>query len=408
MIRKYPVHFILLLAVFAGWLLLSFYNVLVDDDIVMLRSVKESGIIGATIGQYNTWNTRWMSFLLLHSWMYFWDVHSSPLLYHLITLSFLLLSFRRLVVALSSKGWINASSNAAVLVYSSLLSAALIVATYHIGDTWFWVNTSTMYGWNLIAIVFAASLTWLPLKQTLMQKILLLFSGLYVGGAAEPAVACLLLLLPAVIYFNKYENKQEKLSILLFLIGMVVSFSIALAGEGHGKRAAALPDPGGLGLIVKGAYFSAKIALFHSPLRVMMVLVLLFPLFERTQTATQVNVISDTGKVVLAWTTVILLQTFFITYIMGDYGPERAWSFLSLWTVCVGAWWLYRCGYLIPSVWKKVFSYAAGVMILIVFCYQIKTIPTYSAYVKNIRNKEVQFDSKKVPDAGLLHKISFE
>lgn len=186
-----------------GYLLLSYYNALLDDDIVMLRSVREQGIIGATIGQYESWNTRWMSFLFLHSWMYFWNEDSSPLLYHLFTLTTLLCSFRRLARGLSAKGLINPAGKAEIRFYAALMTAALLAATYHIGDTWFWVNTSTMYGWNLTAIVCTLSLVLLPLKNSLLQDIFISHAGLYVGGAAEPAVACLLILLPSLLFFKR-------------------------------------------------------------------------------------------------------------------------------------------------------------------------------------------------------------
>ncbi|MBL0096804.1 MAG: hypothetical protein IPP46_10160 [Bacteroidetes bacterium] len=176
MFKRLSSHGLIILLGSLVWGVLSYYNVLVDDDVVMLRSVKDAGIVGATIGQYETWNTRWMSFFFLHTWMNFWNENSSPLLYHLVTLMALVLASRRLVMAMISKRWIAASSNLQEWFFAGLISTALVVSSYHIGDTWFWVNTSTMYGWNLIALLLAISLVLSPLKNNLLQDILLTFA----------------------------------------------------------------------------------------------------------------------------------------------------------------------------------------------------------------------------------------
>ena len=67
MLNRIPQYLLLLLFVL-GFGLLAFYNVLMDDDLVMLRGVEAHGIVGATIDHYDSWNTRWMSFFFLHTW----------------------------------------------------------------------------------------------------------------------------------------------------------------------------------------------------------------------------------------------------------------------------------------------------------------------------------------------------
>jgi hypothetical protein len=404
MFKRLSSHSLIILLGSLVWLVLSYYNLLVDDDVVMLRSVKDAGIVGATIGQYETWNTRWMSFFFLHTWMNFWNENSSPLLYHLATLVALVLASRRLVMAMISKRCIVASSGLQEWTFAGLISTALVVASYHIGDTWFWVNTSTMYGWNLIALLLAMSLVLSPLKNKLLQDILLTFCGLYIGGAAEPAVVCLGLMLPAYLYLDRKRSKTISPHIINFLIGMAVSFGIALAGDGHGKREAALPDPGMLGLLIKGAYFSAKMALYHTPLRMLMVLVILFPLFAEHKKNS--HFLPVTLKAAGAWFAVVIFHTYLITYIMGDYGPERAWSFISFCNVMIAGWWLYHCSGILNVMLMKILSWGVCMVMAFTLFKQLNTLPVYHAYVKSISTKEVNFDPEKVPDSGLLHKVT--
>lgn len=404
MLKRFPSHGLILLAAGLIWGVLSYYNLLIDDDAVLLRSVKRAGVTGATIEQYDNWNTRWMALLFTHTWMDCWNEHSAPLPYHLLTLVALMLASRRLVMAMISKRWIIVTSVLQEWAFAGLISTALVVASYHIGDTWFWVNTSTMYGWNLILLLLALSLTLLPLENKWLQNVLLTFSGIYVGGAAEPAVACLLFILPACLFFYRTKMKIYEPHILNFLIGLSVSFGIAFAGDGHGKRAAALPDPDLAGLLINGAYFSAKMALYHTPLRLLMVVVVLFPLFAEHKKNN--NFLPVTLKAAGAWFALVIFHTYFITYIMGDYGPERAWSFISLCNVLVAGWWLYHCSGLLHAMLMKMLGWVVCVIMVLTLFKQLNVLPHYHAYVKSIVNKEVIFDPEKVPDPGLLHKIS--
>ena len=39
-------------------LYVAWYNRMVDDDLIMVAAVKRAGVLGATIEQYHSWNTR--------------------------------------------------------------------------------------------------------------------------------------------------------------------------------------------------------------------------------------------------------------------------------------------------------------------------------------------------------------
>lgn len=406
MLMRIPPYLLLLLFII-GFGLLGYYNVLMDDDLVMLRGVKAHGIVGATIDHYDTWNTRWMSFFYLHTWMSFWNEDSSPLLYHLFTLGSLFFVSDLFLRALQAKKSLNAfTSTSDRILKSGWLTAALVISTFHIGDTWFWVNTSTMYGWNLIALLGAVSICLKPLRYKFMQDTLITFLGLYVGGAAEPAVVCLFVLLPIAIYVKKKEMEAYKPHILNFLIGMSVGFFIALAGDGHGKREAALPDLSFVDWLIHSGYFSAKIAFIHAPLRIFLVLTLLYPIFSNNSNTPKLPLGKGTLYAIIAWLFIVMLHTYFITYVMGDYGPPRAWSFISFASVLICAWWVFHYSNKIPTLAAQISTWISVAIFAFVVYTQAIELPLYSTHVKKVKAKEILFDAKEVPKSGLLHRLS--
>lgn len=416
MLNRIPQYLLLLLFVL-GFGLLAFYNVLIDDDLVMLRGVEAHGIVGATIDHYDSWNTRWMSFFFLHTWMSFWTEDSSPLLYHLFTMGSLFFVSDLFLRSLQGNQGLNAfTSSSDRILKSGLFTAAIIISTFHIGDTWFWVNTSTMYGWNLIALLGAFSIcpvrlrsgqVYRPISNKFIHDSLITFLGLYVGGAAEPAVVCLFVILMGLLYYKTDRTQEYRNHIINFLIGMSVSFGIALVGDGHSKREAALPDLSMVDWFIHSGYFSAKIAFIHAPLRIFLVLILLYPIFSNNNSAPKLSVGKGTLYALMVWLFVVVLHTYFITFVMGDYGPPRAWSFISFVSVMLVAWWLFHYANKIPNVAVPISTWLSVFIIGYVVYTQVIELPQYSTYVKKVKAKEILLDEKEIPNSGLLHKVSF-
>ena len=90
---------------------------------------------------------------------------------------------------------------------------------------------------------------------------------------------------------------------------------------------------------------------------------------------------------------------------MGDYGPEMAWSFISFWNVMIAGWWGYHCSGMLNVMLMKILSWGVCMVIAFTIFKQLNTLPAYHAYVKSIR-KEVIFDPERVPDSGLLHRVT--
>ena len=397
-------RFILWLIVVAGAataLYVAWYNRMVDDDLIMLAAVKRAGVLGATIEQYHSWNTRWMSFLHLHTWMWFLNAGSSLLLYHVTTFTTLVLAFWRLVRIPVVEECIKPEMRPQPLLTASLLSLALLLCTFDIGDTWFWMNTSTMYGWNLIVFILALGLTLQPVKHTFTQDSLLTFLGIYFGGASEPAVGIYLLAVAGVYFFQREQYRKYSRHLINFSIGVAVGFLIAWFGTGHAKRDAALPDLDVLGLITKGGYFTLKIALYHLPLRLLLALPVLFSIWQLGKQHNGGTLLKNTVRIKLVGLILLACHTFFMVWIMGDYGPARAWSHISLLMIILTTAWILTTRLTVSDNLLRGLNILV-LAVLLYTCYQqTQVVPAYSEY---LQNPPAHFEAAKVPESGMLHR----
>lgn len=406
MIRSYPLHALLLLVLLAIWILLSFYNVLVDDDLVFLNLVHDKGILDATRYQYDTWNTRWMSFLWLHVWMQFWTPDSSLLAYHALTLGALTFASFRMLRGLQSLNRVRHGSFTDTLFMAGLMACAIVVSTYHIGDTWFWVNTSTMYGWNLIVMVWACSVVVMPYNSVGLNFLSHVLCGLYTGGSSEPAVVSLLFLSPA-LFFRSNLTAGQRRYVLIFLSSVCVAFVIAYFGQGHVKREDALPDAGPMRWAGLSAWYFLRIIAIESPLRILMVLALLWPLRIRTEKAVPREQVSF-HKPFIVWLTTTAIHCGLIVAIMGDYGPPRALSFIGLVSVFGVLIAMPKTDKVWPVGLERAVTLSALLMAGWTLAIQANALPKYRKYVIEVNNGEQQFKPEDVPDSGLLHRLSFK
>ena len=320
-----------------------------QDDFPMLQAVKEHGIIPATQLIYEKWNTRWVAILWDNCWYSLWSLTSHPFWYHVVTFDFIVGCFARLLQSLIILNLFPKINLFKQFCWSIVCLGALLAATYQIGDTWFWVVTSSMYGWNLGFFILALSVLVQEEKNNIATG-LLLCSGLYIGGAGEIFAVLLLLgglLFLAIPRLRKKINTKKHL--LLFLSMILLSFSIAVAGHGHSARSVLLPVTLIQQAIGSGIYFGIKIILFHSPLRLLISSIILIPFYFIGKIYQTENCISIKEYILkyklpclLIWSCWVMLHSILITKLMGDYGPQRAWSSISLMSVLMIGylWWV--------------------------------------------------------------------
>ncbi len=312
------------------------------DDLTLLKIVHEQGVVGGMQHFWLYWNTRWTALLWINCWYAQWDYLSPPIVYHLLTLLFMCGSFFRVLQSLEKKFLIRNLSFLERCTYSVICFTGLIAASYSIGDTWFWVNTSAMYGWNLGCMLYALAILLRARKN--IDYLVLPLLGLYIGGAGE--LSAVMLIAISIVLFSGVVRIKQKIELrnILFTGAIIGGFAIAFAGNGHEIRSAALPDIGFLQMFMRGIYFTFKTICFHSPLRIVITVLLLLPLvtLANKQSSITLNwkifLRREVLPLLLYWFVFVMIHTCIITKLMGDYGPPRAWSDISLLTMLMISW----------------------------------------------------------------------
>ncbi len=301
----------------------------------MVNSVKEFGVWGSMLHFYNGWNTRWASYLLQCSFYQFWTITSTPLYYNLTTLLFMVVCCFKLIQSFFKQIVKIIIHPLHLLKFGILLFGGLIIATYQIDDTWFWVSGSTMYGWNLGCGMLLISILLNDFKWH--QIPLLILFGLFIGGAAEPfAVGSILYLLIIIIYQFKVKRTISS-RLMITCLSIAISFGIAFAGNGHAVRSSLLPSLSLPEILLRTGYFSLKLILWHSPIRLLGVILLFMPFYNlgfQNQLESKMEwKLFRNEKVIpclLMWISWLGIHCLIITKLMGNYGPPRAWSSISL------------------------------------------------------------------------------
>ena len=206
-----------------------------------------------------------------------------------------------------------------------------------------------MYGWNLGCGILILSILIDEYKW--WQIALLILLGLFIGGAAEPLAVCFLI---ASLLFLLRVIKQKKtipIRLIITSISVAISFGIAYEGKGHEVRSELLPSIGILEVILRTIYFSLKIILWHSPLRIIASILLFIPFYklgQENKLTLNNNLFLFLKKKVLPvfflWIEWVILHCLLITKLMGNYGPPRAWSSISLLTAIFVAYLMFEAG----------------------------------------------------------------
>lgn len=393
----------------------------------MLQAVHDRGIIGATKLIYEKWNTRWMALLWDNCWYSIWNLSSHPFLYHIVTFDFIVGCFARLLQTLISRNLFPKINLFKIFCWSTMCVGALIAASYHIGDTWFWVVTSSMYGWNLGFFILALAVL-LQKEKNNIDVGLLLFSGIYIGGAGEPfAVSLLSFGLPFYLIHALRKKINTDKHLLLFLSMILISFSIALAGSGHSARSVLLPSVSILQSIKVGSYYGIKIILYYSPIRLFISALLLIPFYFIGKTYQNENCISIKEyffkyklPCLLTWSSWVMIHAIMITKLMGDCGPARAWSSISLMSVLMIGylWWVAGKNNLLGEgilLYKS--QIITTIFVLLVCGMQFSQLKNYSAALDNRmgilteakkKNNSDTLYLQPLPPSGFLHNANID
>ena len=233
------------------YITLCINNRIAVDDFYFLTNVNDHGLINGSILEYNSWNSRWLSLLLNHSVLLIYQKTNITLILYGI---FNLFSFVCVVFFLTStiskhltpnptiqKGK-NQQHYLSLFNYSFFLVSLIFISTMKIGETWFWLCSSTAYLWS--NIMFLLGIACLLTKKTnTFLNLIGCFSFFFIGGSSPILALVSILLLAAIIilsisrHFPNQINKKiiQKRSFINILF-CLTSFTVLYFGEGNGVR----------------------------------------------------------------------------------------------------------------------------------------------------------------------------
>lgn len=217
-----------LLVVVLGW-----YNRFAHDDYGVLLKVNEFGVFDSVGYWYETWSGRWAANLIIAGILKVFYNYGGLWLYVIITLAFCFWACRVFVDSLLNK----VHKNLSLWGFSGLLGVSLFYLTFDIGETWFWVTSSVMYLWTVLACLLG--LGWLLNdKQHLWQWLGIGLCFLFVGGANEGFTVVLLVALPFLLLVKGISKPKLTVAFTALLVGFVILY----LAPGNGIRKGFFPE----------------------------------------------------------------------------------------------------------------------------------------------------------------------
>lgn len=308
------------------YLLTSYLNRPASDDFEFLTVLNEKGITGSVAHFYHTWNTRWVAIGFLNiiltagQWLNTW------VWYHLLALLLLWSAFFRIIKSLTGL------SRSALLLLAGYTTVAFVYTLFSIPQTLFWLNTSSMYCWSLIALLTAVGTYLNPGNKALTMTVIPL-AALYIGGAYEPLAITLMVALIAYLMYKirRTGSWTGHSSLLLFLLFLIISFLVGYAGEGNRIRASFLPQTNWDYKLVVAGKSMAKLFFLLGPPKFFMALLFSFPWMLLVGWgwvgAPSLRLLKRATMVLLL---LIMISLVPMSWLMSEMGPERALSQISL------------------------------------------------------------------------------
>ncbi len=342
MIKAYRVSIAVVCFLFLSlYLVLSFNCRLSSDDFYYLGLHNEFGAWGGMAHQYFKWSGRWaahwIACALIGAYRNFWFL---PLI-TLSTLTALIFSIRGILTDVISKyGYITKPDS---LLISLAIVATFFFTSYGIGESWFWYIIIITYMWSIIAFIIILNMIFR--EGRLINYVMVVLAGCFIGGASESFamifITVLLLILGYRISPLKYSYSESVNKKLIFAIAIItISLAVSAFAPGTGVRNSLLPSVTISGKVFITAKAFIKYFVRYLPQKILCFLFLLSPIvFFGMMFRKNVN-----RKINYAYTLRILsvlypagLIILFIPtcFILGETGPDRALSIVSLYTVII-------------------------------------------------------------------------
>ncbi len=315
------------------FLWIGYYNRFASDDFEFLNKLRTYGFAGSVQWFHEHWNTRWSAITLLN-WVLICTLTVGSLVwYHLVSFLLLWWAFYRNISNLIHE------PETTRIIYSGYASIAFFYACFSINDVFFWINTSTMYLYGCIAIVFAiAEIT--TRKHTVLSYLRLSLLGLFTAGAYEPLVFTCMLSCVAILFLLVKRHKWDvwripfDKKIIILLSSLMLGFAISYSGEGHVVRATYLPQESFFFKTWVWIKAIVKMFVLHIPLKMLPVFLFSIPWFlfgAKYQSQWFSKKLFQ--RITIVMVVLVMISLLPVAFIMSEMGPERAWTQISLYLV---------------------------------------------------------------------------
>lgn len=390
--------FLFLLMLFS----VSFFNRLAEDDYLFIETVKKQGIVHATLAHYHSWNTRWLSIAWLNMWYWLIDRGLPLFAFNWMGFLFMLFSFYQVLKTLHL---FNSRNN--FFLFSILFCAAFFFSTFNKPDSWMWINSNTMYLWNIGFFCLVCSRI-LKIKITRISIFILALSGIYIGAASEPFAFTLLVVLPLIIFLpsNIHSIHFSRYAIIISWSAILFSFIIAYSGSGHVMRSNFLPHVGLMYAITRSFYFTLKILIYHFPVHSIPLILFASAWMYAGWTSNYFytnNLFMLLAKCIVVILFLTYINTLPLVYLMGDAGPSRAWTPVSFYISAIACYFFYTTGQQLKLKGAQVKSFLSvsaivtSLFLVVAGMHHLIIAHHYATEYDQQRNFEA------LPESGWLH-----
>lgn len=409
-------------------------NRIAIDDFYFLSNVSEHGIIDGSIYEYNSWNSRWLSLLLNHSILFIYQKMNFIIaLYGILNLILFVLALFFLITTVID--YINISPilkknklyfQLSLLNFSVFFVGLIFISTMRIGETWFWICSSTGYIWsNIMFIIGIGCLIKREVKYSLSTIGCLSF--FFIGGSSPTLSLLSILILSTIIvlasvnYFHDLINKKILIKrSLLSLLLCLSSFIILYLGEGNRIREQFFHEISIGYSIILNFKMSGIIILKRIPLIIPIIAILSLPIISYSNYLKSGRSDMNWKKKVIYISILYLSLIYFfqlpITYKTQDVGAYRTLFFITILTIFYFLILFFLIGKNL-FISKQLLNYLSKVPLLIssfIFAYFLinqyytttKYAKAYDQRMINLMEERTDIeilDLKPLPPSGMLY-----
>ena len=310
-----------------------------------------------------------------------------------------------------------------------LLLASFILCSFSVGENWFWFISVSTYIWSISFSLLLVNL-YINNKKRFYKPALIIFASLYIGSASESYA--LLMIIFSILYIifkirtegiETFKSDPKQKTLITSLILIFISFLISTLSPGTFHRNDLLPS---LSLLQKSEVLIksfAKIFIQYLPSKLFLFILFGVPwirfgfYIQEITSMTTKNVLKNIGLTMLFTILAILISLLPTVFILGEMGPARALSMITLIMTAATAITFTLFGMMIRTESEiiKITSVSFFLLITYLFFVNIKEYSVTSLYAKLYDERTARINELKnanftgiaelppLPPSGMLY-----